>query len=381
MAAMDLWQPRANRISRRGLFAALASAALPVADAAGPRKESTKPEVLPADWSRYVDPSTEFEVQRLTRPDYASYLPVPPGRAVSHRGDFVLLATARTGSPQLARLDLKSGQCHVLTQVDELNTGAFTLSADDRSAYFVEGSGIYSAATGSARLTPLWESSASLKDVASLACSDDGTALWFARNATGGALFRLRPAAKSEPVAVVRHDAPILEPEPNPRRALVAWRSPGGTAWLCEHDGANKRQLDTPSGAVLQLRWGADGQSVLYLHDPGVPGQPVCIREQDVDSRADRLVARTSQFASFARNVNATVFAGASRSKASPYALLMLRVTQRELTLCEHRARDAAASCIAFSPDSQRLVFQGDREGRMVVYSVKLERLIEKTDG
>jgi oligogalacturonide lyase len=74
------------------------------------------------------------------------------------------------------------------------------------------------------------------------------------------------------------------------------------------------------------------------------------------------------------------VFAGASRSKASPYALLMLRVTQRELTLCEHRSRDAAASAIAFSPDSQRLFFQGDKEGQMAVYSMRLERLVEKTE-
>jgi oligogalacturonide lyase len=220
-----------------------------------------------------------------------------------------------------------------------------------------------------------------MEQTSSLAPTEDGTALWFAVNAGDCALMRLRLGSKSDAEQVLRHDAAILEPAPNPRRALVAWRCGDGSAWLCEQDGGKKRRLDVPPGRVLQVLWSADGNSVLYLHDPGVQGEAISIREQEVDSRADRLVAKTSQFACFARNANATVFAGASRSKASPYALLLLRLTRRELTLCEHRSRDASASAIAFSPDSQRLLFQGDKEGQPAVYSIKLERLVEKTEG
>jgi oligogalacturonide lyase len=167
---------------------------------------------------------------------------------------------------------------------------------------------------------------------------------------------------------------------PNPRRALVLWRSAGDSLWLCEHDGANLRRLDTPAGTVRQAMWSPDGQSVLYLHDPGAAAESVAIREQEVDSRADRLVAKTSQYACFARNANASVFLGSSRSKAGPYVLLLLRITRRELALCEHRSHDASASSLAFSPDSQRLFFQGDSEGQPVVYSMKIEKLVEKTE-
>lgn len=382
MAAMDLRQPCANRFSRRRLFrgAAAASAVLAVCSP-DLQAESAKGEILPADWSRYSDPATEFEMLRLTRPTYVSHLPTPPSRAVANHSGFAILATDRSGSLQLQRLDLKSGQSRVLTTASRLNPTAFALSFDDRAAYYLDGTGLFSVALGSLRVSPLWESTQSLEGTSSLAPSEDGTSLWFAVNGSDGLLMKLRLGSRSECAQVLRHGSAILEPVPNPRRALVAWRCGDGSAWLCEQDGGNKRRLDTPAGVVLQVLWNADGQSVLYLHDPGVQGQSVSIREQEVDTRTDRLVAKTSQFACFARNANATVFAGASRSKASPHALLMLRITQRELTLCEHRSRDASASAIAFSPDSQRLFFQGDREGRMAVYSIKLERLVEKTEG
>lgn len=382
MAAMDLWQPGAGGFSRRRLLLATGGAAVSaLLPTSRLRAASGKGDTLPADGARFADASTEFEVLRLTSPAYASHLSAPPGRAIASRGDFAILATERTGSLQLQRLNLKSGQSRVLTAASHLNPGAFTLSDNDRAVYFLDGAGLFSLALGSLHVSQLWESATTLEQTTSLAPSDDGTTLWFSVNSRDSTLMRLPLGSKSEADQVVRHNAAILEPAPNPRRALVVWRCGDGTVWLCEQDGGNKRRLEVPSGRVLQAIWSADGKSVLYLHDPGVQGESIAIREQEVDSRADRLVAKTSQFACFARNANATVFAGASRSKVSPYALLLLRLTRRELTLCEHRSRDAAASAIAFSPDSQWLFFQGDREGQPTVYSVKLERLVEKTEG
>ena len=381
MAAMDLWQPGANRLSRRRLFTAAASAGAFLAISSPDlRAQSIKGENLPADWSRFTDASTEFEMLRLTRPAYASHLPTPPGRAVARHSEFVILATDRSGSLQLQRVDLKSGQSRILTAASQLHSSAFALSADDRAAYYLDGAGLFSVVLPTLRVAQLWQAPVPLEGTSSLAPTEDGTSLWFAVNGSDGALMKVRLGSKPDTAQVLRHNMAILEPAPNPRRALVAWRCGDGSAWLCEHDGGNKRRIDTPGGVVLQVLWNSDGQSVLYLHDTGVRGESICIREQEVDSRADRLVAKTSQFACFARNANASVFAGASRSKASPYALLMLRVTQRELTLCEHRSLQASASAIAFSPDSQRLFFQGDREGQMAVYSIRIERLVEKTD-
>ena len=93
MTAMNLWQPGAARPSRRALLLARAGVSAPVA---APEKGG----ILPADWTHYDDPSTEFEVRRLTHPGYSSYLPAWPGRAVSRRSDFVIVASDRTGSLQ-----------------------------------------------------------------------------------------------------------------------------------------------------------------------------------------------------------------------------------------------------------------------------------------
>jgi oligogalacturonide lyase len=59
--------------------------------------------------------------------------------------------------------------------------------------------------------------------------------------------------------------------------------------------------------------------------------------------------------------------------------LLLLRVARREFTLCEHKASDAALVQPIFSPDSQSVFFQSDREGKPAIYRVRVEKLVEET--
>ena len=66
--------------------------------------------LLPAELKRYADPATEFGVVRLTDPSHESWLPAYYGRIISHRGDFLLYASDRSGSMQGYRMDLKNGQ-------------------------------------------------------------------------------------------------------------------------------------------------------------------------------------------------------------------------------------------------------------------------------
>jgi len=369
MAAMEQWQSGAKGLSRRAVL--LSTVGVPALLGAPP-----KGTILPPDLTRYDDPSTEFQVVRLTSAAYSSHLPACPGRAISRHSQFAVVASDRTAEMQLHWLDLKSGQNRVLAPIGYPR--AFTLSTDDRTIYFRDEHSLAALPlTGTPRVVRLWEPAPGAEPV-SLCASEDGTSLWFAEKAGGTAtLLKLRLLPKAKPEVVVK-SAEIRQPIPNPRRALVLWLSSGDTLWLGEHDGANQRRVETPAGRVLQAAWNPDGQSVLYLHETA--DRVATLREQDVDSRADRLVAKTSQYACFARNADATVFAGASRSKAGPYVLLMLRVTRRELALCEHRSSEAAASGLAFSPDSRRLVFEGDKEGKPVVYSVKLDRLVEETE-
>jgi oligogalacturonide lyase len=82
----------------------------------------------------------------------------------------------------------------------------------------------------------------------------------------------------------------------------------------------------------------------------------------------------------FNRNSDTSVFVGASGSKASPYMLLLVRSAKRELTLCQHHSSDARQATAFFSPNSQRVIFQSDRDGKMALYSIAVDRLVEQTE-
>ena len=82
----------------------------------------------------------------------------------------------------------------------------------------------------------------------------------------------------------------------------------------------------------------------------------------------------------FNRNGDSSVMVGASGSKASPYVLLLVRSVKRELTLCEHRASDPRQVTTLFSPNSQRIFFQSDRDGKMAIYTMPVDRLVEETE-
>jgi len=165
-----------------------------------------------------------------------------------------------------------------------------------------------------------------------------------------------------------------------PRRSGVSYVSAGVLRHITG-PGAKSKVLKTAEGAeVLAAYWAADGSSLLYLARPAGPGKLTEIRELGMDGGADALVARTSQFAHFQRNGDATVFLGASSSVASPHLLVLLRSVKRELTICEHRCSDARVTRAVFSPNSSRVAFQTDRHGKLVIYSMAVDRLIEGTE-
>ena len=64
----------------------------------------------------------------------------------------------------------------------------------------------------------------------------------------------------------------------------------------------------------------------------------------------------------------------------SPDVLLLLRAAHSERTMCEHKASNAEAVAPLFSPDSQRIYFQSDRHGKPAIYSMHVEKLVEKTE-
>jgi Tol biopolymer transport system component len=145
-------------------------------------------------------------------------------------------------------------------------------------------------------------------------------------------------------------------------------------------DGAQNRKLPLAGGLIGPARWSPDGRTVLYLNFPDDPTQLHALRECSPDQNTDKLVARTSQFAHFGCNTNTSVFVGASQNRAAPHILILLRLTRRELSLCEHRASNPAMVAPIFSADSQQIFFESDRDGKPAIYRIHVEKLVEETE-
>jgi oligogalacturonide lyase len=165
-----------------------------------------------------------------------------------------------------------------------------------------------------------------------------------------------------------------------PGRPELLYRC-GGAVWLAGLDGSANRQLKLEPGKTGETVWTQSGRTLLYLHIPDNSRQLITLREHDPADGSDRLLASTTQFESVAPNTDSSVFVGASRSRASAYVLLLLRVTKRELTLCEHHASDPGMVSPIFSPDSQSVFFVSDRHGKQALYRVRVEKFVEETEG
>ncbi len=163
-------------------------------------------------------------------------------------------------------------------------------------------------------------------------------------------------------------------------RAQILYRQADEALWLINADGTQNRKLKLAPGRVGPANWAPDGKTILYLNFPEDTTQLNTIRESMPDTNTEKLVGKTSQFVHFGFNRDTSVFVGASRNGGSPTVLLLLRVTRREFTICEHKATHPEAVAPIFSPDSQRVYFQSDRHGKSAIYCMHVEKLVEKTD-
>jgi oligogalacturonide lyase len=209
----------------------------------------------------------------------------------------------------------------------------------------------------------------------------DGTHAVFAERKGETSRLRLVSLAQGVPATVVEAPFAMSHPIARPMRAQILYRQGDEALWLVNSDGKQNRQLKLAPGLAGPANWANDGRTLLYLNLPADTTQLNAIREHTPDTNTDKLVAKTSQFVSFGFNRDSSVFVGASRNQASPTVLLLLRVTRRELTICEHKASRPADVAPRFAPDSQRVYFQSDRDGRPAIYDIHVDKLVEKTDG
>jgi oligogalacturonide lyase len=346
--------------------------------AAAPLWAADKGRAFPPEIHRYSDPSTELEVYRLTSPGVSSFLPASYERAVARRGGFLLYASDRLGPLQIFRLDLKTGESYQVSEAAALDCSSITLLPGERSCCYFDGPSLRQGLFGEReiyRVPDGWER------CPGFAVTDDGMRALLAEKPAGKAATKSRlrkiSLAKGPAETILEADSEISVPLPRPKRAQVLYKRDGGV-WLVNLDGQQNRRLKTESaGPVL---WTPSGRTFVYLHFPGAnSGELNTLREHTPDENTDRVLAKTSQFVAFGENGDASVFVGASRNKASPTVLLLLRAARREFTLCEHKASDPAAVSPIFAPDSQSVFFQSDRDGKPALYRIHVDKLVEET--
>lgn len=370
---MRLVRPRARGITRRA-FGTLAAVS-----AFGARKG----EILPPDSIRYADPATEFPIFRLSRPEYSSYLPSPPRRVLSRHGDFLILVSERVGSAQAFRLEIKSGEWHQLTDIQNLDRETVSLLPDDHSLCFMEGDSLKVArfAGSGVKDREVYRIEDGWKREGGVVVTDDGMFALLVEAKADASRLRLIPMAKGAATTLAEETTAIEDVMPRPRRAGACYRKRGDTSiWLADFEGRQKYRLQTAEGKVGDALWAPDGRSLLYLLIPAERAKLITVREFNPDAHTDAAIAPTTQYAVFSRNSDASVFVGASGSKASPHVLLLLRLAKRELTLAEHKASDPFMVAPIFSPSNDRVYFTTDRDGKPCVYWISVEKLVEKNE-
>lgn len=338
-----------------------------------------KGQELAADRGKYPDPSTEFEVVRLTKSNYSSFLSSTTCRIISKHSDFYLLSSDRTGSLEGFRMDFKNGTWRQLTQAAKLDADSLSLLPNDRAIAFYDGEQLLLGGMSGGKERVVYESPTGWKHHPGLHIGDDGVNAFAVE--TNGATFRLRMVsmAKGAGVTVAEQSFPIELLGARPKRASFLYAA-DDSLWLAHLDGTVNRRLKTAPGRVATGYWSPTGESIEYLHIPEESTKLNSLREHSPDTNADSLIGPTTQFATFTPNSDATVFLGASKSKASPVVLLFVRYTRREFTFCEHKATDPKQVRARFTPTSQRILFQSDMHGKPAIYTMDVKRLVELTE-
>lgn len=341
--------------------------------------ELTKGHSVPTEARKFADSATELDVVRLTDPEHTSRMTAPWLKSISRSQGFLLYASDRLGTMQAWRMDLKNGESRLLTDAAALDPASLALTPDERSFYYWDSNVLkrcYFTGTRSADVYTLPDANPRK----GFALTDDGLYAAFGIETASDRRLQLLDLARRTVATLTQQKADVADPLFRPHRAQLLYRRAGALR-LVDFTGHNDRPLKPAEGGELgPAHWSPTGRTLFYLHFPG-PHDLNTIRELTPDENADKLVSKTSQFVQFGVNGDASVFVGASRSAGSPYVLLLLKVTRRELTLCEHRASDPVAVSPVFSPDSQRIFFQSDREGKSAIYRIRVEKFVEETDG
>lgn len=331
-------------------------------------QSASKPLPRRGEFAQIIDPLTESVVTRLTSPTSAAFLPAPQNRFISAKGRFLILSSDRGGSLAPYHVDLQNGTVRQLTEAAKLDPKSLTLDASERNLLFLDGGALRAYSFANKRVRTVTEGVKAFSAASEFRVES--------RNPSGLVVLR--------PDRVENLGGPIIASGGFSNCFL----SPDASiTLLIQGSGLEKSLLVLPltgapataaskpvvRGPLSYPFWTPDSQTVVYLRD-------LELRQLAVREGKDDLLTKTSMFAAFSPNRDQSVFVGASRSKAQPAIVLMVRSGRSEMILCQHRATQASAVSPVFSPDSRRIYFQSDYGGNSAVYSVNTESLVEPTE-
>jgi oligogalacturonide lyase len=347
------------------------------AAAACAAENPTKGRVFPSVAIRYLDPATEFVVTRLTDPQFNSYLPATGNRVVTSRG--LLYASDATGKWEVLRMDLKSRESRQLTDASNLDPASLAFLPNERAFYHFDSGRLIETIASNFKAREIYRVPDGFEKTPGAAYGEDGQNAVFVEKRGSRHSLQWLHLAKGTAATLVESTEEIRDPLLRPGQASLLYRH-AGEPWIVNLDGRQSRRLPLAEGETRQMQWSADGHTLLYLNQPSDPHRLTNLREFTPNTNTDTLIANTTQFVHFRSNADASVFVGASGSKASPYVLLLVRAVKRELTLAEHRASNAALVTPMFAPNSQSVFFASDRHGKPAIYWINVERFVSETE-
>lgn len=292
----------------------------------------------------------------------------------------MIYSSDRSGTVQPYRMDLKTGVSRMLARAENLVHESLTLAPGERNFYYLDGRNLFEAGLSGSHRRLVYRIADGYELGRGFSVSDDGLYGALVEQKPGNSRLLLITLRNGRTAALTESSEPISDPMPRPSRAGMLYRKADRELWLVNFDGNQNRKLHLAAGGLGPAVWAPDGRTVIYLNFPMDTKKLNNLREATPDTNQDRLIADTSQFVGFGPNGDASVLVGASGSKASPYVLLLVRAVQRELTLCEHRASDPRMVAPVFSPNSQRIFFHSDKDGKIAIYSMVVEKLVSETD-
>lgn len=362
-------------VDRRLFLGSLAAATYAAETAA-------KGRVFPSVAVRYPDPATEFTVLRLTDPQFTSSLPAPGNRGATARQ--LLYASDFTGPWQAFRMDLKSKESRQLTEAEHLDPASIALLQNEKGFWHFDGPSLIETTFSGYKSREIHRIPDGFEKLPGASYSDDGQYTSWVEKGPSSYRLQLLHIQHGAVQTLIESPDELSDPLLRPHGTSLIYRS-RGELWSIHFDGQQNARLPLAQGETPQALWATDGHALEYLNRPLDPKKLTGIREwtpeTSTQSGHDAPVAATSQFVRFQANADASVYVGASGSKASPYLLLLIRAARRELTLAEHRASDPSLVAPAFAPNSQFVVFISDRHGKPAIYWIAVDKLVAETDG